>query len=164
MISGLLVALKQLFPSHTFGYAMISIPGNYLPFLAIVVAVVAWALGQSSAGNVVFVLTGVQIGWTYLRFYQRREFGRGEPSDAFAFRTLFPNPLAPIAGILGAIAFTLLKPLLTLSQAQDEPASNKTLLPTTSVDPIDAERRRQRAILALDARLGSASSVSESNA
>lgn len=41
----------------------------------------------------IFSAFGGYYGWFYLRHFQVKEEGRGDPSDAFAFQTFFPEPM-----------------------------------------------------------------------
>ena len=44
--------------------------------------------------NVILTITGVILGWVYLRFYQQKGKGaKGDLRDGFAFATFFPEPL-----------------------------------------------------------------------
>lgn len=153
VVAGVLVAVKQLFPNQDFGYRKLALPGNYLPFVAISGVFVAYATRQASLGTVLFLLSGVQVSWTYLRFFQKQDYGRGDQSDAFAFKTLFPHPLGAVAGVFGAIAFYVFRPVLLYGANVTGAVPEKTVLPVSVVDAADAERRRQRAIRSLDARL-----------
>ena len=44
--------------------------------------------------NVILTISGVLVGWVYLRFYQPKGKGaKGDLRDGFAFATFFPEPL-----------------------------------------------------------------------
>lgn len=99
------------------------------------------------------------LSWVYLRFFQKREHGRGDLSETFAFQTFFPKPVASIVGVASAIIFVAFRPVLMSMQGSSgkgvssgAPSSERPL-PQGSADPVDAERRRQRALRALDERI-----------
>jgi hypothetical protein len=99
----------------------------------------------------------LQSAYIYLRFYQRREHGYGDFSDAFAFQTLFPAPVAPAASLLAALTFVVFKPFMFIPRHDSTTGGaregEKAPLPVSNADPVDAERRRQRALRLLDERL-----------
>jgi hypothetical protein len=161
IVGGLLVAVKQLIPDHSISAAGVGVRVKFLPIMA-VAALCALAVGGAvSLGVLVFTLAGFQFGWLYLRFFQRREVGQGDPSDAFAFCTFFPEPIAPFVSVASAVAFAVFRPALVSGGAKTSASASaleKAALPVSSADPIDAERRRQRALRALDERLGASKS------
>ena len=53
-----------------------------------------WLLQLLPLINVILTITGVLVGWVYLRFYQQKGKGaKGDLRDGFAFATFFPKPL-----------------------------------------------------------------------
>ena len=51
--------------------------------------------------NVILTITGVLVGWVYLRFYQQKGKGaKGDLRDGFAFATFFPEPLQYVFSFL----------------------------------------------------------------
>ena len=53
-----------------------------------------WLLQLLPLINVILTITGVLVGWVYLRFYQQKGKGaKGDLRDGFAFATFFPEPL-----------------------------------------------------------------------
>lgn len=156
MVLGLLVAVKQLIPEHEIGVNGVAVKANYLPLAAVVLHFVAVCVRLTSIGVVLYVLSGFYSAWVYLRFYQSKDAGvRGDASNAFAFATLFPHPLRSFAEIAGNVAFAVFKPVLLAGEsgnsAQQTPA--EAPIPVSKAAPVDAERRRQRALKALDERL-----------
>jgi hypothetical protein len=53
-----------------------------------------WLINLLPLINVILTITGVILGWVYLRFYQQKGKGaKGDLRDGFAFATFFPEPL-----------------------------------------------------------------------
>ena len=62
---------------------------THLPGIAVFCGCIAAAFGFLRWIAVLQILFGIQIAWTYLRFYQYHDDGepRGDPSDHFAWAT-----------------------------------------------------------------------------
>jgi membrane associated rhomboid family serine protease len=161
VVAGLFVAIKQVIPDFVVAGAF---RANFLPLILASLLCFATAAKIMPLGTLVFAIAGMQSAYVYLRFYQKREHGRGDPADSFAFSTFFPNPVAPIFAVLASVTFFVCRPFLFVTRYQVAMGGGgeKDSLPVNSADPIDAERRRQRALRLLDERLKS--NVSDSSA
>jgi hypothetical protein len=101
---------------------------------------------------------GVMVSWIYLRFFEKQESGhRGDMSVEFSFATFFPELLHPIVSSLGDFVFKILVRLKICGsysktyEINSGPSNIRISLP--GVNPIDSERRKQKALKALDERL-----------
>jgi hypothetical protein len=155
VICGLLVAVRQLIPEHAIGSSTINLRAKYIPFMALTVLSMSAIAGVTDAGTLIYALCGLQFGWLYLRYFQRRDGGRGDMSDTFAYDGFFPEPIATPVRLVGAILFVLFRPILL--SAQNVGSEEKdTVHAASAADSADAERHRQRALKALDERLSAA--------
>jgi hypothetical protein len=161
LIAGLLVAVKQIYPEHNVGVFGAKIAAKFVPLIVFGLLLAARAVRLVAFGDLAFAAGGLVFGWVYLRYFQKREVGHGDLSESFAFQSFFPEPVAPFAGVISAIFFLVCKPVL-LSMQGESVKSNPSVprlleqhAPHSSADPIDVERRRQRALRALDERISS---------
>lgn len=171
---GLLVAIKQLIPEHRLSFWGVGLQVKFIPLIASLASISAVALKLMPFGYVVLQIGALKFAWIYLRFLQRRELGRGDSSDTFAVHTFYPEPIASVVRPIAFITFQIFKPFLSALQIPDGLSTNgissgglngkapirhdTAPVPLSTVDPVDAERRRQRALAALDARLGASKS------
>lgn len=88
--SGILVAIKQFLPDVVliptpFG----RIKNNHLPGLSIGCSFILWVFGMVRGTIILQTILGIQIGWTYLRFYQAQHETNeiGDHSEHFAWAT-----------------------------------------------------------------------------
>jgi hypothetical protein len=190
VMGGLAVALKQ----HVHVDAAFALPvvmgGNgpaagqlavhamrHAPTLVLVWSAVL-LLGTHSGppDELLFAWNGILAAWVYLRYYQPRAAGMaGDPSNEFAFASLFPPPLEPPLRAVGEASFVLVsmcgcfppqgwaalaagapqQPVLPPPSLPDllrQPSMPAPASVTTS-DPEVAERRRERARALIEARL-----------
>jgi len=127
-----------------------------LPFVYCAFLVIFKLANLISGSTVALSLNGILVAWVYLRFYQSHSKGRGDQASHFAFKTFFPKP---VQGPVGVLSNALYKVLLALkicrktSYRYDVGAPSKFTITLSGVDALDAERRRNKAIKALDERL-----------
>lgn len=160
-IVGFAVALKQLIPETELRVAgVVPLRAKFFPLLivATTLALAAVGLPPYTVPHTVF---GLLAAWTYLRLLQRRGDLVGDAAESFAFVTLFPEPVQPVLAPLFALLHLLCAPLLACCgvarpTGRAEPNSNVNVSGPAALLPVhdpDAERRRQRALQALDARM-----------
>jgi uncharacterized membrane protein YhaH (DUF805 family) len=160
IVFGLLVVVRQLIPEHSIGPSAFNIRAKYVPLLALTVAITGAVARVTHVGTLLYALCGFQLGWVYLRYFQRRENGYGDRSDAFSYDAFFPEPIARPVRVVAAVVFIIFRPLLLSAQSVD--LEDKSMSGVASaIDSVDAERHRQRALKALDERLNTAKSGSE---
>lgn len=156
---GYVVSVKQFHPdSVTFPPpAPPTLRVKHLPLLIILFSTLLACLHVLSYAFAWLALSGTLTAWVYLRFYQKKEQGgRGDMAESFAFATFFPEPIQPpIARLGGFVYFVLVSikvcPKTVRTYDVSAPSTIKLTLPGT--DPADAQRRKQRALKALDERL-----------
>lgn len=157
--SAVSVAVKQYLPDSIILTTPIGrLKNTHLPACIVFGSSVLIAFGLLRWVALLQILCGIQIGWIYLRFLQPHDDGepKGDPSEHFAWTTLFPSRLQPIMKILSSAAYTCLirthlcKPLarhIDLTQLD----SVNIILP--GLQTKDTERRRQKALRDLTERL-----------
>lgn len=162
MCTALLVAVKQLIPEHEIGASAVKLSANYLPILYITLVTTLTVIGLTSLGDLFFTLAAFQFSWLYLRYFQRRNGERGDLSDSFSYASMFPEPLRTVVAIFANVGFVLFKPILMAGHVtQTESELIQQQAPVSKVASIDAERRRQRALKALDERMNATANSNE---
>lgn len=157
----LLIAVKQLIPEHEIGFSGMNISANYLPLVYITLITILTFAGRIPIGELVFTISAFQFSWLYLRYYQRKNVVRGDQSESFGYATMFPEPLRRVVAIFANFGFVMFRPVLMAGQgSQVEPESAQEA-PMSKASSIDAERRRQRALRALDERMNSAAKTED---
>lgn len=120
------------------------------------VTILGRVLGLLRGSYLSCYIFGVLVGWTYLRFYQTHSRGRGDQSEKFAFKYFFPKVLQPTVGVTGDTLYNLLLKMKICRKTvyrYDVGAPSNIALTLSGVNALDAERRRNKAIKALDERL-----------
>lgn len=168
-IVGFAVALKQLIPETELRVAgVVPLRAKFFPILITVTTVVLAVIGLPPY-TVPHTLYGLIVSWVYLRLVQKKGELVGDGADSFAFVTLFPEPVQPILAPVFSILHAVFTPILagccglgrptgrTETSAANGSSNSSTsgsgVAPLLPVHDPDAERRRQRALQALDARM-----------
>lgn len=155
MCAALLVAVKQLIPEHEIGINGMNMSANYLPLTYVGVTAAFTVVGLISVGDLTFTLAAFQFAWLYLRYFQRRNGQHGDLSEAFTYSSMFPEPLRTVVAIFANFGFMLFKPVLLAGQSAEPESDPGQQMPVSKANSVDAERRRQRALQALDERMKS---------
>uniref|UniRef100_A0A8R1TS63 Transmembrane protein 115 n=1 Tax=Onchocerca volvulus TaxID=6282 RepID=A0A8R1TS63_ONCVO len=157
--SAVCVAMKQYLPDSVLLTTPIGrVKNTHLPFCIIVGASFLIGFGLLRWVSLLQILFGIQISWTYLRFLQLHDDGepKGDPSEHFAWATLFPSKLQPLMRVLSSAVYTCLirthlcKPVARHIDLMQLDSVN-VILP--SLHTRDTERRRQKALRDLTERL-----------
>jgi len=157
VLGGLTVAFKQLRPDQRFNMKYKELRVHDLPIFCIIIFTLLAIFRLLPYTQPIMMACGVIVGWTYLRFYQSHGKGmRGDMSEGFSAATLLPTPIRPAASVLSEILYRI---LVRLGLCQNPvrtydvggPSSITISLPGS--DPADAERRRKKALRALNERL-----------
>ncbi|KAJ9458372.1 Rhomboid-like protein 19 [Diplonema papillatum] len=181
--AAMLVAMKQLHPDE-FVVPGVPFRMKWLPLLLVSLSLAYEIvlpthiptdaeIGESHPSlqgtHVAHAVLGTFVGWFYLRFYQTLSSSAntpvGDPSEAFAFRTLFPEPLSRPVGILADITFAVAsKVVCGFGQAVIEAEAEARRKQEEEQNPFFSEPvstvadvRRQIALQALQDRLHQAS-------
>eukprot|EP00993_Chasmostoma_nieuportense_P002136 NODE_2960_length_1056_cov_20.024758_g2824_i0.p1 GENE.NODE_2960_length_1056_cov_20.024758_g2824_i0~~NODE_2960_length_1056_cov_20.024758_g2824_i0.p1 ORF type:complete len:329 (+),score=82.63 NODE_2960_length_1056_cov_20.024758_g2824_i0:45-989(+) len=132
IVAGFCVVLKQLLPDQEIRVWFIPVRLKSLPMLVVGVSFFAdFFLGTPSrfveletdetgasslisvpqrSSSSLLIGTSVGIAWVYLRYFQNyisATSEAGDPSDSFAFHTLFPEPCHPLAQRLAGHAYSI---------------------------------------------------------
>ncbi|GJQ15177.1 hypothetical protein GpartN1_g6968.t1 [Galdieria partita] len=158
ILGGFLVAVKQLIPDHEF-YILprrfrLRLIANDMPFWFLLSLTLSWLIGFCWIGQWFLSCFGVLNGWIYLRYLQKREYARGDNSESFRWVTLLPLRIREWLFAWFPYSSTNKEHDAT-GYSRNLIQQDNDILPVTTTDPTEAERRRQRALRALDERLGS---------
>jgi len=157
ILGGMMVAFKQIKPEQELSLKPLGLRVKHIPSIVVLVYSILCILGILPIVLLVMALSGTLIGWVYLRFYQPRGKGvKGDLSDGFSFASFFPEAAQSPVNALSTIVFNILirlkvchKPVRTY----DVGAPSAITISLPGMDPADAERRRQKALKALNERL-----------
>lgn len=159
--AALLVAVKQLIPEHEIGVNGMNMSANYLPLAYVAATTILALIGMVTVGDLTFTLAAFQAAWLYLRYFQRRNGQRGDLSDAFLYSSMFPEPLRTVVAIFANFGYILFKPVLMAGLSPQPEAEPVQQMPVSKANSIEAERRRQRALKALDERMNATANDGE---
>ncbi|CAH3170527.1 unnamed protein product [Porites lobata] len=157
ILSGMMIAFKQIKPEQELGMSSLGLRVKHVPSIVVLVYSILCIIGVLPIILLVMVLSGTVIGWVYLRFYQPRGKGvKGDLSEGFSCASFFPEAAQSPVNTLSTIIFNTLvrlkvchKPIRTY----DVGAPSAITISLPGMDPVDAERRRQKALKALNERL-----------
>jgi len=147
------VAMKQLMPENQLPM-LCGLRIKHLPALSLVFSI----FFLSKPLLILFVLFGIIYGWIYLRFYQNKGNNIvGDMSDQFSFASFFPEPIQPAISTFSNFIFNLLR---KCGCCKSVGANNTNETESYSLassflpgnDPVEAERRRNRALKVLEER------------
>lgn len=155
------MAVKQLIPEHEIGTGSFKLAANYLPLVYISVVTVFTLLRLISLGDLAFTLAAFQTSWLFLRYFQTRNGVRGDMSESFSYSSLFPEPLRTFVAIFSNLTFVMFKPILLAGQTSRPDIEPSQTAAVSKAASIEAERRRQRALKALDERMNATAQVEE---
>uniref|UniRef100_H2Y6Y2 Transmembrane protein 115 n=1 Tax=Ciona savignyi TaxID=51511 RepID=H2Y6Y2_CIOSA len=153
--AAVLVALKQCRGDQMI-VGSIGLFMKHLPLVNVLLISALRIAGLVNGSYLVLVCSGTFISWIYLRFYQAHSRGRGDAAENFSFKSFFPKPFDGPMGILASVIYGFLlkvKLCRKTSYRYDVGAPSKITITLSGVDALDAERRRNKAIKALDERL-----------
>lgn len=156
--SGILVAFTQIIPEHQiqlFGVLKArvkTIPGVFLLVSNVLVVI----FGPSPY---ILIQFGFFVAWVYLRFFKLSENGeyRGDRSETFAFQYWFPPIARPYIVVVSNHVFRLAVKARLVQPWEDAMGAPYAVLPGPGGARAEAERRRELALRALDARLATSS-------
>ncbi|KAL4868574.1 hypothetical protein BDV12DRAFT_169340 [Aspergillus spectabilis] len=179
-----LVAFKQLVPEHTVTIfkGLIKMRVKHFPAVFLLLNTISGVIiGTHVAASLAWF--GLLTSWTYLRFFKRQPdltgtstdgLGtKGDASETFAFKCLFPDAIQPPIGFVSEIVYSILVSLkiCTPFSAEEIASGNQQAfargeagLPSllsnrggrSMAKREEAERRRAVALKALDQRLQAA--------
>ena len=177
ILSAFTVAIRQIIPEHELGFPFLKTRVKYLPLLFFLLQLLLTLINLSSLGHLLFVTNSLYLSWLYLRFVQKKsDASRGDLSESFAFANGFPEIVRPFVQSIAnvcSLVFGMCIPRLKMgasasgvggvggtaglqrSQNGSEKGGAGFQWQGNNTDEMDAERRRQRANVALEERLKS---------
>lgn len=161
------VVIKQIMPDTILATTpFFKLKQDQVPLLMILVSIGFWFGHLVPIHFVIMLSFGILISWTYLRFFQPHANGtKGDTSSTFSFASFFPSPIAPIISVFANTIFEIFvklnicKPFVKKYNVAS-PSSITITIP--GPEAADADRRKQKALKALDARLKMKDPASES--
>ncbi|GMT23568.1 hypothetical protein PFISCL1PPCAC_14865 [Pristionchus fissidentatus] len=168
IIAAVIVMVKQFLPdSIVWDSGMGRIKYTHLPLNACLLSFIASLIGLVRFVVPLEIVVGTQLSWTYLRFLSPHETEAviGDPSDHFAWATLFPSAFRPFCTLISKAVFRSLVKCGICKRKQIRHVDVTSLLsgggpssPAMRTLPMegerkDSERRRQKALVELNKRL-----------
>ncbi|CAF0756152.1 unnamed protein product [Adineta ricciae] len=161
------VVIKQIMPDTVLATTpFFKLKQDQVPLLIILISIGLWFAHAVPIHFLIMLSFGIVISWTYLRFFQNHQNGtKGDMSATFSFASFFPSPIAPIISILANTIFGLfvqLKLCKPFVKKYNVASSSGLTITIPGPDAADADRRRQKALKALNDRMKAKETVNES--
>jgi len=157
IFGGISVAFKQIMPDHKIDLMIAEIRVEMIPSLLLFASCIFAVVGVLPLTSPLQTVSGIIIGWVYLRFYQPRGKGvRGDMSEHFSFASFFPVSARPAIHNFSLIIYNILVKCgvcKTPVRTYDVGAPSAITISLPGMSPSDAERRRRKALRALNERL-----------
>ncbi|XP_047135158.1 transmembrane protein 115 [Hydra vulgaris] len=157
VIGGLMVAFKQIIPDQKVNLKFKEFYVHECPLICVLIYVFLSVVKVFSYTQPIMMSCGIIVGWSYLRFYQPRGRGmRGDMSESFEFASLLPPFLRFPVRFLSNNLFRLMVKIGVCTnpvKTYDVGAPSSITISLPGSDPVDAERRRKKALRALNERL-----------
>lgn len=162
LIGGFSVAIKQIMPDTVIlAIGILRLKQDDIPLLLVLASIIFELIGLVEKTYFIQILFGIFTSWIYLRFYQKHKNGsRGDQSSAFSFASFFPTLIRPIISILSNTIFDILVRIKICKKPPKRynvgaPSTITISIPGSGIDINNdaAERRRQKALKALNERL-----------
>eukprot|EP00467_Chlorarachnion_reptans_P019604 CAMPEP_0114514590 /NCGR_PEP_ID=MMETSP0109-20121206/16235_1 /TAXON_ID=29199 /ORGANISM="Chlorarachnion reptans, Strain CCCM449" /LENGTH=352 /DNA_ID=CAMNT_0001694641 /DNA_START=39 /DNA_END=1097 /DNA_ORIENTATION=- len=158
------VALKQLAPEQNCISSIDAIKFKDIPAVVVACAIACNMLGLTLLKDLLLVIFGTYFGWLYLRYFMAYPGSslRGDTSEHFAFKMLFPVYVRPIGAMFGNLSFWACEAcgFCKVVEPPQEVQTSKTSAPelpdvpeTTDAERQVIERRRALAMKAINKRL-----------
>ncbi|CAB54220.1 Transmembrane protein 115 [Caenorhabditis elegans] len=161
--ASVMVLMKQFLPDTiVLATPLGRIKYAHLPFLAIFVSFILALTKFTYFVSFLQITIGVQVSWTYLRFYKPHETDEiyGDGSEHFTWASLFPSRTQLFFTLIGKVCFrTLARMGVCKRQVRHvdlhslQSGSVGINLPALENSAKDSERRRQKALKELNDRL-----------
>eukprot|EP00116_Pleurobrachia_bachei_P006389 sb/3466651/ len=151
--AGLLVGIKQLIPDHVIFKQFPALRVRHLPLCLFGWCVLLTVLRVCSTRYFTVTAAGFAAAWVYLRYFQARESGRGDLSDALSLASFFPESAQPQVLQYSTAMINVVDGMMRKGapggQTNDQHAGPAGPI----VDDPVAERRKHLALQALNERL-----------
>uniref|UniRef100_A0A915D1T6 Transmembrane protein n=1 Tax=Ditylenchus dipsaci TaxID=166011 RepID=A0A915D1T6_9BILA len=146
------VLARHCGPDNPYG----RLKNGHLPLTALFFTSIFWLFSLVRLTAPLQVLLGLQISWTYLRFFQSLPGSDnvGDDSEHFTWTSLFPRRVQPLTTLIAKAVFPVLVGLRLCKKLKDVDALNAfETLQSSLPESRDAERKRQKALRVLNERL-----------
>ncbi|CAF4744939.1 unnamed protein product [Rotaria socialis] len=152
------VVIKQIMPDTIIATTpLFKLKQDHVPLLMVILSTILWLVHAVPIHFLIMLSFGIIISWTYLRFFQIHQNGtKGDMSSSFSLANFFPPPLSPIVSVLANTIFEifvkmkLCKPFI---KKYNVASSSSITINIPGADVADTDRRRQKALKALNDRM-----------
>ncbi|OQR91461.1 hypothetical protein THRCLA_08993 [Thraustotheca clavata] len=160
-VVAMLVAITQENPQQSLWIPKLAVK-NYpllvsLACLGLTIGAVSTKSDILIVGAGPYAISGMYFGWYYLRFLHKNPDGSyGDTSEAFSLTVLFPSFMKSTVGAISTFCYSVMK---LGGFFKDRPDGTSSLpIVSSSADPI-TERRKARAMKALDEKLAKLANI-----
>ncbi|CAF3856170.1 unnamed protein product [Rotaria magnacalcarata] len=152
------VVIKQIMPDTIIATTpLFKLKQDHVPLLMVILSTILWLVHAVPIHFLIMLSFGIIISWTYLRFFQIHQNGtKGDMSSSFSLANFFPPPLSPIISVLANTIFEILvkmklcKPFI---KKYNVASSSSITINIPGAEAADTDRRRQKALKALNDRM-----------
>ncbi|CAF1135946.1 unnamed protein product [Adineta steineri] len=160
------VVIKQIMPDTVIATTpFFKLKQDQVPLLIVLLSTILWFARTVPIHFLIMLSFGIIISWTYLRFFQNHQNGtKGDMSASFSFASFFPSPISPVISVFANTIFEifvqlkLCKPFVKKSNVL---SSSSLTITIPGPEAADADRRRQKALKALNDRMKTKESTNE---
>ncbi|CAF3157790.1 unnamed protein product, partial [Rotaria sp. Silwood2] len=160
------VVIKQIMPDTILATTpLCKLKQDHVPLLIVVLSTILWLVYAVPIHFLIMLSFGIIISWTYLRFFQVHQNGtKGDMSTSFSFASFFPPPISPIISVFANTIFAIfvkIKLCKPFVKKYNVASSSNITITIPGAEAADADRRRQKALKALNDRMKLKDSASE---
>ncbi|CAF1599323.1 unnamed protein product [Adineta ricciae] len=160
------VVIKQIMPDTILATTpLLKLKQDHVPLIIVMTSIVLWLLRAVPIHFVIMLSFGILISWTYLRFFQPHHNGtKGDMSTTFSFASFFPPLIAPVISVFANTIFELfvkIKLCQPYVKKSNVMSTSSLTITIPGADAADADRRRQKALKALNDRMKIKDSTTE---
>ncbi|CAF1163854.1 unnamed protein product [Rotaria sordida] len=152
------VVIKQIMPDTILATTpLCKLKQDHVPLLIVILSTILWIVYAVPIHFLIMLSFGIIISWTYLRFFQVHQNGtQGDMSTSFSFASFFPPPISPIISIFANTIFAIfvkIKLCKPFVKKYNVASPSNITITIPGVEAVDADRRRQKALKALNDRM-----------
>ncbi|UJR21963.1 hypothetical protein I4U23_025031 [Adineta vaga] len=152
------VVIKQIMPDTVLATTpFFKLKQDHVPLLIVIISTILWLARAVPIHFLIMLSFGILISWTYLRFFQAHQNGtKGDMSTTFAFASFFPPLIAPVISVFANTIFEIFVKLRLCQpyvKKNNVMSTSSLTITIPGADAVDADRRRQKALKALNDRM-----------
>ncbi|CAF1300158.1 unnamed protein product [Adineta steineri] len=152
------VIIKQIMPDTVIATTpFFKLKQDHVPLLIIILSTILWVAHAVPIHFLIMLSFGIIISWTYLRFFQIHQNGtKGDMSSTFSFASFFPSFISPIISVFANTIFEIfvkIKLCQPYVKKYNASSSSSVTITIPGAEAADADRRRQKALKALNDRM-----------